>query len=203
MTVRKPLVVINGDVSELPVGDTISGAAGGGGVTVSATAPTSSSNGDLWLNSEDGQLYVYYVDVDTSQWITASSGVTGPKGDTGETGLTGNTGPTGPSSPRALMITNPTSSESVTLFYTTDALTLTKVKAVVLGSTPSVTYSVVSGSSRATVSETHVSSATITNTTTGADATLADATITAGSWVWVTTSATSGTVNSFSISLEF
>ena len=94
MTVRKPLVVINGDVSELPVGDTISGAAGGGGVTVSATAPTSSSNGDLWLNSEDGQLYVYYVDVDTSQWITASSGVTGTlpvaNGGTGATTLTAN-----------------------------------------------------------------------------------------------------------------
>jgi len=95
MTVRKPLVVINGDVSELPVGDTISGAAGGGGVTVSTIPPTSPSNGDLWLNSEDGQLYVYYVDVDTSQWITASSGVTGPKGDTGDAGATGATGPTG------------------------------------------------------------------------------------------------------------
>ncbi len=101
------------------------------------------------------------------------------------------------------MITNPTSSENVTLFYTTVALTLTKVKAVVLGSSPSITYSVVSGSSRASVSETHVNSATITNTTTGADATLADATITAGSWVWVTTTAVSGTVDSFSISLEF
>ena len=47
---------------------------GGGGVTVSATAPTSPApeNGDLWWDSLNGELYVYYVDGTSSQWVAAA-----------------------------------------------------------------------------------------------------------------------------------
>ena len=47
---------------------------GGGGVTVSATAPTSPTpeNGDLWWDSLNGELYVYYVDGTSSQWVAAA-----------------------------------------------------------------------------------------------------------------------------------
>jgi hypothetical protein len=38
-------------------------------ITVSATAPTSPVAGDVWLDSTTGIQYVYYVDVDSSQWI--------------------------------------------------------------------------------------------------------------------------------------
>lgn len=184
----------------------IGGSSSGASVTVSATAPSSPSAGDMWWNSTYGILYIYYNDGNTSQWVVASPGSPGPQGpqgDTGATGSTGATGPTGPASPRALMIQNPSNAENVTLFYTTSALTLTKVRAVVAGSSPSVTYSIKSGSSRATASETHVNAATVTSTTTGTDATLADATISAGVWVWVETSAISGTVSGFSVSLEY
>jgi len=47
---------------------------GGGAVTVSNTAPVSPSDGDLWWNSEYGRLFVYYNDVDSSQWVDASPG---------------------------------------------------------------------------------------------------------------------------------
>jgi len=36
---------------------------------VSATAPTNPVNGEVWLNSTDGNTYIYYVDGDSSQWI--------------------------------------------------------------------------------------------------------------------------------------
>jgi len=45
------------------------------GAMVSDTPPTLRNdgsallNGDLWWNSDDGNMYLYYVDVDSSQWV--------------------------------------------------------------------------------------------------------------------------------------
>jgi hypothetical protein len=44
------------------------------GVTVSDTAPSSPSAGNLWYYSVDAQLYIYYNDGDTSQWVSATGG---------------------------------------------------------------------------------------------------------------------------------
>lgn len=33
------------------------------------TRPATASSGDVWFNSTDGTLYIYYEDVDTSQWV--------------------------------------------------------------------------------------------------------------------------------------
>lgn len=56
------------------------GTSGGGGasVTVSGTAPASPSEGNLWMNSETGDLYVYAG----GGWIVAS-GPAGPAGPAG------------------------------------------------------------------------------------------------------------------------
>jgi hypothetical protein len=62
----------------------------------SDTPPASPVDGDLWWNSNTGQLLIYYVDVNGGQWIEASSGIVGPQGATGYTGYTGYTGFTGP-----------------------------------------------------------------------------------------------------------
>lgn len=59
-----------------------------GGVEVSATAPASPSPGDLWWNSDTGNLFVYYDDGDSQQWVDAAS----PKvfvSDTAPTGYDG------------------------------------------------------------------------------------------------------------------
>jgi len=65
----------------------ISSGGGGGGasVTVGTTAPTSPSNGDLWFDSEDLLLYMYYADGSSNQWVqvvpsgtSLSSGVNPP-----------------------------------------------------------------------------------------------------------------------------
>ena len=47
--------------------------ASGGGATVSVsdTAPSSPSNGDLWYKSDEGRLKIYYTDGDSNQWVDA------------------------------------------------------------------------------------------------------------------------------------
>jgi hypothetical protein len=52
------------------IGGAGGGAGGGASVTVSETAPTESTNGDLWFNSNEGILNVFYADADSSQWVT-------------------------------------------------------------------------------------------------------------------------------------
>lgn len=46
-----------------------SGAGGGASVNISDTVPAGGNAGDLWYDSTDGTLYVYYEDVDGSQWV--------------------------------------------------------------------------------------------------------------------------------------
>jgi hypothetical protein len=44
-------------------------------VTVSETLPTPAATGDLWWNSFDGSLNVYFVDIDsTPQWVEVGNG---------------------------------------------------------------------------------------------------------------------------------
>ena len=43
-------------------------------LTVSDTPPASPKNADLWFNSLDGGLLVYYKDTDTSQWVEIALG---------------------------------------------------------------------------------------------------------------------------------
>jgi hypothetical protein len=54
----------------------------GGSAQVSATPPSSPASGDLWYNSETGQVFVYY----DSYWVENIAGVAGPQGATGATG---------------------------------------------------------------------------------------------------------------------
>jgi hypothetical protein len=72
---------------------------GGGGVTVSDTAPVSPSASALWWDSTIGQLRIYYNDGDTSQWVDAVNtqgiaGTNGSNGVDGKTVLSGTVNPT-------------------------------------------------------------------------------------------------------------
>ena len=60
----------------------------GGFLTTSGTAPIAPNAGDLWWNTEDGNLYVYYTDADSSQWVSATLnlGVGGSGAGTGGSG---------------------------------------------------------------------------------------------------------------------
>ena len=48
------------------------GGGGGGNVTISDTPPSSPAPGDLWWNTIDGRLFIYYNDGNTAQWVDAS-----------------------------------------------------------------------------------------------------------------------------------
>ena len=65
-----------------------SGASGTVNQTVSDTQPSSPSAGDLWFDSSDGSLSVYYSDGTSSQWV-AVSGPAGPQGQQGNDGSSG------------------------------------------------------------------------------------------------------------------
>ena len=68
----------------------------GGGVAVSTTAPSGPEEGDLWWNSDSGNLAIYYEDGDSNQWVSAGAvGAQGPQGATGAASTTGYPGTVG------------------------------------------------------------------------------------------------------------
>ena len=58
------------------------GGPGGGSflVSISPTPPSTPSQGQLWWNSDDGRLYVYYDDGNTAQWVDTNPNGGGPGG---------------------------------------------------------------------------------------------------------------------------
>ena len=71
---------------EVGAGGTISGGGGGSSVTVSDAAPSSPADGDMWFNSTDTKLYIYYNDGSSSQWVQAL-----PSGGSGGSSASSNT----------------------------------------------------------------------------------------------------------------
>ena len=55
-------------------------------VTVGNEPHTSAKNGELWWESDTGDLFVRYDDPDSSQWVMANAGGRGPEGQKGEKG---------------------------------------------------------------------------------------------------------------------
>lgn len=58
---------------------------GGASVSVGTTAPVGSTEGNLWLNSETGDLYVFA----SGGWILVGGGASGTPGSPGEPGAPG------------------------------------------------------------------------------------------------------------------
>lgn len=104
---------------------------------------------------------------------------------------------------KSITIENPTSSEDATFFYTESGFTISSMRAVLNGSSPSVTWTIRYASDRSAAgTEVVTSGTTTTNTTTGQSITSLDnESVPAGSWVWLETTATSGTVDMISITL--
>ena len=78
-----------------PPGPPGSGGSGGANVTTDDNPPNNPTDGDLWWDSANGRLNVYYDDVDSSQWVSASGIGTGPQGVAGPPGSDGPPGPPG------------------------------------------------------------------------------------------------------------
>ena len=74
----------------------------GSSVTIGVSPPTSPTPapGDMWWDSDDADLHVYYNDGNSAQWVSVTSsaalkGQTGDKGQKGEIGTTGAKGEIG------------------------------------------------------------------------------------------------------------
>ena len=72
---------------------------GGGSIEISATAPASPSAGDLWWDSDNGNLYIYYDDGTSQQWVAANGpqvfvGTSAPAGYQGQLWFDSTTGKT-------------------------------------------------------------------------------------------------------------
>lgn len=111
--------------------------------------------------------------------------------------------PTARNRSKSLTIESPTSSEDLTLFFTDEAITITEIRVVVRGTTPSVTWQVKHSDDRS-ASGTQIKSQTTTSTTTGDSVTsFDDDTVPADSFVWFETSATSGTNDEIHITVFY
>lgn len=62
-------------------------------ITTSDVQPNNPADGDFWLDTSDGKLYVYYIDADSGQWLNVSGYKVGPQGIQGNDGAMGATGP--------------------------------------------------------------------------------------------------------------
>lgn len=86
-----------------PTGPQGPAGADGSSISVTTTPPASPGVGDLWWDSDTatggGQMYIWYDDGNSQQWVVANSGMVGPVGATGPQGATGAIGPQGPAGP--------------------------------------------------------------------------------------------------------
>lgn len=107
---------------------------------------------------------------------------------------------------KSITIEDPSDSEDISMFFTNKAITVTEMRAVLVGSsTPSVTWTIRHGTDRsATGAEVVTSGTTTTSVSTGSDVTsFNDATIVADSHVWLETTAQSGTVDELHITIFY
>lgn len=93
----------------------------------------------------------------------------------------------------------PSASEDVTLFYTDRDITIREVAAAILGTTPSVTYSIRYDPDRsATGTVAHSETLTADGVVTEVEVE-----VPAASWVWLETSAASGTIADFGVTIRY
>jgi hypothetical protein len=102
-------------------------------------------------------------------------------------------------------VLDPTASDNITLFYAAENTLVTSIQAVILGSSaPDITWTVRFDADRSATGTELVVGGTLTDsTTTGSNVTtFDDDEIPAGSWVWLETTATTGTVDQLSLTLQ-
>lgn len=155
--------------------------------SVAGKVPTTSdlALGELGLNTHDGKLFAKKSVSGTESIVDLSGGGTAAK---------------------SITLVNPTNSENLLLFFTDKQLSLSQIRSVLAGSgSPSVTFSLrYGGDVSASGTEVVTGGITCTNTTTGLSTTSFDnGTIAANSFVWLTTSAVSGSVDSLHLSITF
>jgi hypothetical protein len=108
-----------------------------------------------------------------------------------------------PTHTKTIVIDSPTSFENVSIFKTDVAITVQEVTTVSVGTTPSTTYQIKHSSDRSSSGSNLTTSGTTTSTTTGDVATLSVVNIPANTWVWIVTTAASGTDVSLTVDIKY
>jgi hypothetical protein len=105
---------------------------------------------------------------------------------------------------KSITIETPTASEDISFFYAPVAITISEMVGVITGST-SVTWTLRHSTDRSAAGNEVVTSGSTTSSTTTGDIVTVfnDATIPANSFIWLETTALSGTPTSFHLSVEF
>jgi len=105
---------------------------------------------------------------------------------------------------KSVTVENPTASEDISLFYTDDAITITKMVFVITGST-SATTTIRHHTDRNNAGNEVVTSGTVANSTTTGNVVTSfnDATVPADSFVWLETTALSGTPTSLNVTIFY
>ena len=108
-------------------------------VTVANTAPSTSVNGSLWLNSDTGDFLTYYNNGATTQWIQPVGGV-GPTGPSGvAVTLSVGTTATRPSVPTVGTMRINSDTSYVELYYNSGWVNLTYIGVLAATSTNATT----------------------------------------------------------------
>lgn len=107
---------------------------------------------------------------------------------------------------KSITIELPTSAENISFFFIDVASTVYQVRAVLVGSaTPSVTWTIRHGTDRSAAGNELITGGTTTTSVTSGDDIVAfdDPSIVADSFIWVETTAKSGTVDSIMITMYY
>jgi hypothetical protein len=104
--------------------------------------------------------------------------------------------------PRSITVVDPIIGDTFTLFYTKISTTISSVRAIVRGSTPSTAFIVKASPDRNAAGTAVTVSKTVTNTTTGEEATIINQPIPSGYYVWMEITAVSGTVTELNVGIE-
>lgn len=79
---------------------------GSGSISINDAPPTNPLDGALWWDTVSGNLFIYYDDGTSAQWVVAvnlnTAGPVGPEGPQGDPGPTGPVGPMGPAPLQAI-----------------------------------------------------------------------------------------------------
>ena len=184
-----------------------------------ATAPTPAADdvGKVWKDTDDDTLWLCtnhspatFLAISLADDGSGNLTTPGNLNITGDMTATGNLNAQGVPVSRNLIksvsIENPTDSEDITLFFVDEAITISQLTSVLVGSdTPSVTWTLRHDPDRSAAgTEVITDGTTTTSTSTGTQTTsFDDETIPANSWVWLETTDQSGTVGLLNISIEY
>jgi hypothetical protein len=104
---------------------------------------------------------------------------------------------------KTLSLQSPTAAENISFINkTSKQITITGIEVVMRGSSPSVTWNLFYATSRTSGTPTQVFASNRTSTVTESINSFANSIIPAGSYVWVITSAVSGTINEFALTVD-